>query len=691
MGNPINAAPMVDDLGTEDLSTRRVPREPEAIPQHLPVYFLFTQKGPLTKQLVSGAERINMYGQPSFDENGKWTNYSTIFSNGTNEEGNAQMIVRLIAENAGPNANFIIYADVLPTKVDDYTRNIDGSIKTDVGGNPVIAGQIDGYKVKYVVKTRSTHADLAEFGQATIIAGDQHDVVTNVQSQRFPIFEMRASSQGEYYNSCGLRLWAPTAKSMAVLPTKMMDTHKAYPYFVQTIRKPDALSAPKVVKTLFGEEKIMVTFKENVIDPLTTARLNVVEKLIPSYENLTDPKYPAVHGDFDQFYVYQENLDALLTMFHAAEVPYIDGFSDFTSDTDDKHLFNFVGGVSSNNVPYHSFVFVDAADTVRFTEYTNIYAASGSDGDTDNETYARLVKNYMDRYLDSNDELMDLAYHVESVIYDTGFPLDTKLALMNFMAVRKDTLVVVGTHDVNDRTLGASEELSVAIALRTRAAMFPESDYFGTEVTRAAIFGCSGKIRNSQYVKRLPLTYEYMRKAAKYMGAGNGRWKNGFHYDGAPGCIIEKMYDINLTWVPKTVRNRFWDAGLNWVQRYDRSSFQFPAYKTVYSNDTSVLTSITVCFAIAQLNKVAHAVWREFVGVDHLSPAQLVDAVNAEVEKRCKDRFDGRFKIVPACTLTDADMLRGYAWTLPIKIYANNMKTFMTTYVQAYRMTDLDK
>jgi hypothetical protein len=58
----VNAAPMVIDLGTQDLSTRQLPREPDALPQHLPKFWLFTQKGPLTPQLVVGAERVNMYG-----------------------------------------------------------------------------------------------------------------------------------------------------------------------------------------------------------------------------------------------------------------------------------------------------------------------------------------------------------------------------------------------------------------------------------------------------------------------------------------------------------------------------------------------------------------------------------------------------------------------------------------------------
>jgi len=193
---------------------------------------------------------------------------------------------------------------------------------------------------------------------------------------------------------------------------------------------------------------------------------------------------------------------------------------------------------------------------------------------------------------------------IESIIYDTGFPLATKYALCAFIAQRKDTFVVLSTHDVYDSILTASEEHSLAIALRTRLQMYPESDYFGTPVMRGMIVGRSARLRNSQYTKHLPLSAEIAIKSARYMGAGIGRWKNGSHFDGAPGSVVDFMYDINITWVPTAVRNRNWDVGLNWVQSYDRRSYFFPALKTVYDNDTSVLNSYFTAEQLAAINNV---------------------------------------------------------------------------------------
>jgi hypothetical protein len=685
----VNAAPMVIDRGTQDLSIRQLPREPELIPQHLPKFYLFTQKGPTEPQLVVGAERDLMYGTESFNLRGKFANHATVFANLVNAEGNACMLQRVIPEDAGPESNLIAWLDVLPTTIDVYERNSDGSIKLNNLGDPIITGTTPGHKVKWVITHRTTDVQMQDFGQANIGPGDQVDPLTNTQSQRYPIFELKCGSKGAYGNMSGIRMWAPNIKTVSAMPTKMMNAHHAYPYFISVIRKPDAISSPKIVQTIFAEQRIMVTLKKDVIDPLTDKQLYMGETFINSYQNLSDLRYAKLYGDFGKQVIYNDNIELLLQMFHAAEVAHINGFSDFTSDPAQKHLFNMVTGMSSFGVPYHSFVFVDSVNSTRFSEYQNIYASGGSDGTIDDDTHARLVKNDVMRYLDPNDELQELAVHVESIMYDSGFPLDTKYALCSLIAQRKDTFVALSTHDVNDRVLTASEEHSIAIALRTRLQMYPESDYFGTPVMRGMIIGRSGKLRNSQFTKYLPLTAEIAIKSAKYMGAGHGRWKNGFHFDGAPGSVVDYMYDINITWVPASVRNRNWDVGLNWVQSYDRRSFFFPALKTVYDNDTSVLNSYFTAMAICQLNKVAHAAWREFSGVAYLTNAQLEKRVNDFVAGRVKDRFDSRYVIEPAAFHTDMDVLRGFSWTLPIKIYAPNMKTVMTTYVQAYRIEDL--
>lgn len=691
----VNAAPMVIQYGTQDLSTRSVPRELEAIPQHLPKFYLFAEKGPLTPQLVSGSERDSTYGSNTFDLRGKYANHATVFANLVNAEGNACMIERVIPAGAGPESNIVLSLDVLPTKVDLYERNTDGSIKLDALSSPILAKDAsgtpltaDGFKAKWVLSHRASAADMQDFGQATILPGNQIDSTNGTQSVRYPIFELKASSQGAYGNNIGIRLSAPTVKTTAAMPTKLMAEERVYPYFFSMIRRTSDKTSPKTVETIFGEQSIMLSVKPGVIDPLTEKQVYIGDVLLDSYQNLTDLRYPALFGDFGSLAVYEDNIATVLALFHDAEIPYIDGWSDFSDREEDHHLFNFVTGMSSQGVPYHSFQLVDDSDGIRLSEYANVFAKGGSDGTMNDEAFASLVSERVVGYQDPNSPLQELAVNVESIIYDSGFPLETKYDLISFIAQRKDTFVVLATHVVGERDLTGAEEHSLAVALRTRLQMYPESDYFGTPVMRGMVVGRSAKLRNSLYTKRLPLTAEVAVKAARYMGAGNGRWKNGYNFDQAPGSVVDLMSDISITWVPAAVRNRNWDVGLNWVQAYDRRSYFFPALKTVYNDDTSVLNSFFTALAIGQLNKVSHAAWREFTGTSSLTNSQLAKRVNEFVVSRTQGRFDNRFIVEPDAFFTDMDLLRGFSFTLPIRIYAPSMKTVMTTYVQAYRIDD---
>lgn len=685
----VNGAPGVVDYGVQDLSIRPYGRAPEELPQHLPKYFIFAKKGPTTEELLVGNERLLMYGEDTFVERSPYFNHVTEFSNTTNAEGNAAMYVRVVPKDAGPKPTIRVFMDVLPTTVDVYERNADGSIKTDVAGDPVITGTTPGYRVKFVTEHFTTTDEAKQFGQATIMPGDQVDLDTGIQSQRYPIFEKEHSFIGADGNFAGIRLWAQNTKNVSMMPAKLMAREKAYPFNFAVIRKNVATGSAKAVETVMGEQQITVVFKPDVVDPVSLVRLYVGERAISSYQSLEDPRYARKFGEFGQIKVYQENIDLLLGMFQAAEVPFLTSDSDFTANQEDKYLFNFITGTDSNNVPYHSFIFTDSGDSVRFSESTNVYAGGGSDGEMTHEIHAALVSEYMERYTNPNDELNDIAYHVESHIYDSGFPLETKYRLIDFISNRKDTFVVLSPSEYGERPLTPSEEYSVAAALRSRLNLHPESTYFNTPVYRGLIQGSAGRVRGNQIKERYPLTREIAKKSARYMGAGNGTWKNGFNFDGHPGSLIEDQYDLTNPWTPDDVRNRNWDVGLNWVQRFDRTSFFFPCLKTIYGDDTSVLTSYITACAIIQLNKILHKAHRRFSGVSGLTTAQFSKKVNDYISEEVRGRFDDRFIIRPRAHFTSLDEVRNYSWTVPVDIGAPGMKTVMTAYVTARRIEDM--
>lgn len=686
MSTIVNAAPMTYFRGTDDKSTRALVPEAEAIPSHLPKVYLYTKKGPLTPQLVSGASRSIMYGDDSFALRGKFATHATVYSNVFNSQGNAQMIQRVKPDDAGPPASIRLWLDLLATQVDVYERGSDGKFTLDEDGLKIPTGtKIAGFKAKWV----ATAVTGDTFGTGAQAPGDQVDTQTSTQSIRYPIMDLRAPYFGADGNNFGVRVWAPTIYSGIPLDDRIVTNEAVYPFRIGCVYRPTELDTPKVVETQSAEQYVEVCFKPETVDRNTSTLLFIGDTFLKAYEDFETVGSPNVYGPFGDLHVYQANLETVLGLTYTTENALNAEFSDFLGVAGEKYRFNLISGVSSQDVPYHTFEMVTTGTFVRLSENSSIFAQGGSDGTMNEADFAESVTTLVADYAVETSVLQDTAKYPESIIYDSGFPLATKYALLNFISLRKDTFCVLSTHDVLGADLTASQEQSLAIALKTRAQNFPESEYYGTAVMRAMIVGRSGRLLQSEYTKRLPLSLEVARRAAMYMGASNGIWKPGFSFDQSPNNQVALFADVNVTFTPAKVRNKDWDAGLVWVQNFDRRSLFFPAFKTVYDNDTSVLNSFFTVMACVELQKIGERSWRAYTGRSDLTDEQLVDRVGKFITNAVKGRFDDRFVIQPEVYYTEGDVARGYSWTTKIRIYAPNMKTVSTLSLEARRMSDL--
>ena len=696
MTDILNAAPMVIDLGTRDLSTRTAPASPLTIPQHLPKIYGFFEKGEGGAQYVDfdTASLTQLYGDDAFDVNKKYYTHQTPFLQAAAAAGNNCVVHRLFAPDAKDVANVALYLDLLPTQVPLYKKNPDGSLDLDESGAPQpqldsnnAPVMITGHKVAWVID--KTVAAIGEYqrGQLTIRDGVQVD--GEIQSMQYPFYEFAAADSGEGGNKLAVKLYATMQSDIVPFQSNVLNDGKMYPFNFQMVKTVDQVTGKtNTVLNSFGAESSKFVAKNNGIDPASGAVIDLKKVVADQYINLP----AALASGLGTAYAYQGNIDTVLGMLYDAEKVIEDPKRDnvINNTEDNRYALNFMSFASSNGSPYQSIKVVDTPNSVRLTKNTNLFLSGSSDGTITEELLDALVLADMDNYNNSLHEYNDLVMHPESIIYDSGFALPTKKAIAKFIARRKDTFVALSTYAHNAPSVSLADQYSVAIALKTMLELYPESATFGTPVMRGIIIGGSGYLNNSLYTKRVPLTYELLYKAARYMGAKNGAWKNGFCFDKAPLSIVTQIKDIDVTWVPTSTRNTLWSTGLNFVLNYQVRTQFFPALQTVYENDTSVLNSFFTAVAIAYLNKVSHAAWREFSGSISLTNAQLEEQVNTFVANQVKDKFDGKFVIVPNATVTELDNVRGYSWTLPVKIYANNMKTVMTTYVEAYRMSDLD-
>lgn len=689
----VNATPMSYNRGINDVSGKKRVIAPEDLPTHLPKYYLYTQKGKKgITYLVNGDSRDAIFGSDSFDPLLGYANHATMFANGCNTFGST-MIERIVPDDAPPPAAMRLSLDLLPALVTQYQRNPDRTYKLDQAGALIPTGTtVQGFLGKFVVTPIGVDVDGASlFGQGAVADGDQTDASSETQSTRYPLQDFMTSSPGAWGDNSGIRQWANTVNSSTPIDVRLIEDQKVYPYFISVAARPDAISSAKVQTTLSGAQSIPFVLKPRTIDRNFGAPRYLGDVFVPAYNDTTTPGMPPTYGDFDQLHMYDANIANVLNMLYTAEFTHNAGpVGDFTGENDETYRFNLFGATDSTGAPYSTFQIVTgASNSARLSENNTLYAQGGGDGTMNNVLFGKAVAEKLTDYADKNSPVQEAAVNVESIFYDSGFPLATKLAFANVIALRKDLGSVVSCYDVDGGVLSDDDERSLATVLLTRFQMYPESSYYGTAATRACIVGGSGFVLNSPYTGRLPATYEIAVKAARAMGAGNGQWKKDQMFDAYPGSVMEFMRDISLPFRPAEARFKDWAANLVWPQPFNRSQFYFGAIQTINPDDTSVLNNFFTMMACIQLTKIGEAVHKVFSGTTELTADQLAERVDAEIVKRTKDTFAGRYLIVPNTVTTADDSLRGFSWTTTITIGANVSKTVQTLILESKRIEDM--
>jgi hypothetical protein len=688
MDNIIGAAPLAILNGIQDNSASPPVLNPETLPQHLPHVYLFCQTGPTLPQLVDSSAVSSLYGAATFNLRSPYATHATVLANAIQGAGGSMMLQRVLPSDAAPPAAFGLYLDLLAEPaVPQYQRNSDGTYLLDqTGKKQAVVGSgatAAGYIGKWVLMPIT-----GPLGAGEVVAGSQIGTA-GVQSQLYPICEFLTSFAGAAGNNLGAVLWAPTLLSDNPVNATLINSALSYIYRLQFVQRPDALSSAATITTIDGDQYVDFCFTPNVIDPATDLVVSYDQAVIPAYENLDTPGNPPVYGPFQQFYVYQNNLATILPLIYTAEFESgLMGLAPAAPQTN-SGLVNLFGATDPNGVPYYNFTLVGpSAGGLLFSENTTQFASGGADGTMNFATFDTAVANQLANYGSLEAPLLDDALYPQSVIYDSGFTLPTKEAMLTPIGLRKDIIVVLSTQDVSLPANSGAEESSIAVALRTAANNYPESTMYGTSVCRAVVVGQCGKQINSQWLGILPLTIELATKAVGYMGAGNGVFKNGFGFDISPNNQITSFRDINALEKGAVARNNDWTTGLVWAQSYDRKSNFWPAVQTVYADDTSVLNSfINVCIAV-ELEKVCQRTWRDLTGITSLTNNQFIQRSNQLIQSRTSNRFDGRVIIDANTYFTSQDVARGYSWSCSITMYAPNMKTVGQFTVVARRKDD---
>lgn len=691
MFTPVNGAPMTLALGTDDRSIRQrvFERAPRAI--HLPWQPLWTQWGPEKTTLVYGNSRELIYGGETFNINSKWANHATLFANLFASNANPMMIKRIRPDDAGPNANFRVSIDLLETRVDEISRNDDGSFKRNTGtGRYVTTGQrIRANVIKFVVEPVFDGSSVSAVGKGRQSTGDQND--SGVVSKRYPLFDFEVPHFGSFGNNFGVKMWAPTTTDAYTLNQDILTEDGAYPFRLQMVQKSTKTKTPSVIPTQNGERFLDFVLKPGLVDKTVGRKRYLGDIVLDEYQNMTpSPGFPIEHGPFGRVHIYQANVDEVLGKILALEAASEYPQNDLHGKTaaEDKYRVNLLGALNADGTPYQTVRFANATTgTVRFTEQTVMYADGGTDGTMNNATFSAKVAQELAGFNDASNEYQDILGYPCSFFWDSGYDMECKYAMFNFIAMRKNTCVVVSTHIDGEDALSGSDESARVMTLMNRARAYTDSDYFGTPAFRYCVVSRSGKLLNSSYVGRVGLSYELANMVS--LLANSNRFRSAHLFDRTPNNIVTMLSDLNAPWMPARTRNVDWANGMLWAERLTQDQYYIPAARTGYKNDTSVLTSFLTAMAIAECQTVGEMAQKQFSGGNY-TQGELKQFVEEYVTNELKGKFAERFTIIPEVSFSKSDIANGYSWTLTIRIYAGNMRTVQTLIIESYRADDLE-
>lgn len=677
----LNASPRAILNGIQDVSTRRVDTEDVQYPQHLPWVLMLGERGETTAEVLDSSAAQEYYGAQSFDYRSKFMKHPMVMAKECFVPHANLVMYQRIRTPGSKTATIRFSLEVLEAKLTVWDRNPDGSLILDSAGKPIDTGDtVDGYKFRWLVGSAAT-----EFKAAKKTIGTMTEA--GKTSNIYPMFDADVSSFGAFGNNVGLRLSSPHVNSQYPLNQTAVEQTEGYLYRLAFIERTNAMSLPVPLRGLGDELYVDFGLKPGQYDPKTKTSYDADDVIIPSYRDVDRTSGAApVSGPFKEFFIYRNFVDEVVSLFAEAE-----GNADINFDKTKKYLLNIFGAHDAQNNPYRALNVLGIFEGGEsLTEQSNFFAVGGDDGDCSDEAFEQACLEEISRFGEMENQYLDLLRYPMSTLWDSGFTSEVKDAIPSLLGKRKDIWTALSTQDLTQPQNTQAVESSMAISLRARYQLQPESTLTGTGVVRGIIVGHSGYLINSEWKKLVPGTFEIAYMVSAFCSSADGQMKGENAPDIDPNNRAKLLRGLNNTWRGDKVRNKDWDNGLIFFQSYDTRSFFTAGLQTVVDNDTSILNSLINMIICVDVTKAALRTWRKFAGRSNMTPLQYEQASDKEILKQTKGRYDDRVVIQPETHHTLADTQRGFSSSARIHVYGNNMKTVAAYDVVAHRMEELN-
>lgn len=643
-------------------------------PLHRPIFFGFAERGLPNVPFWGDYTKLEkQFGASTFDALSKYYGSNQLFAVKGALPNQAVFFTRLIPDDAKTSTVVIECHLTENVQVTQYKRDALGGIVYDSSLNPVpltdAEGEVvkeTGVKIKYMARKLLAEETLSNIIPKTVTVDG---VVTTI----YPIVAMEVNSAGMYGDRCGVKFYF----DYDTQDEDILDINKVlYFTFVPVEQDYDSDIAYPITDK-FGKPYSLFSFKPDQQDKDTLRRFSFDDII---EENFVDPEDTEMGLLPYKIQIYSDNVLAIGDKIRAVEV-------------NDLRILNgwMVDVLSAKNLdgyPYHHVVLdTTSAGAITLSDNYVIYLQGGSDGTLTDEKFEELLRAYLD--LQVYPPFKDNVRYPITHMYDPGYKIQTKYAMIKLLGVKEDLKIILATQDASQPLFTIEESASIGVALRARAILQPESTYFGTPCCRAEIFGQAGYLNDTTYKKIVPATLWQLMKNSQYQ---SGQVITG-EPKGDPKSVIDifKMYDpkqdgTKVPWVPydPAIRQMLWDNAINYFEYADMTTLFYADVRTVYTNDTSLLSDSTFTDAICIAKHIMRRIWAKYSGVTTRNEI-LFPQIEKEINRACYTAFNGMFTMQATVFQTESEVNNGDQYHITGILSGTNPKRTATADIIARR------
>jgi len=659
----------------------------DVLPVHRPCYIIKAQRGELNKLVwcESMAVASKLYGSETFTEGSIYFSLPVLYLKNTLASSGA-FIMRVADDSTAAKSAIILEAIV----TDDAAIT---QYEVDSDGNRVKARDPETYVLDYVPKKDSYDAVITETGikiqwrYRVAAEGESLDSLEASPSTGiYPIMAFEALGVGKYGDNLAFSLFYNPGQNLS----STIEKFKSVFYSFEAAEK--ELYTNKIVPVRSNYDSILsFAANQDAIDPETKYSYNMEAVLTRAFNG-------AVNELPYNIYTYEENIRAIGNLIVAAELSaeavataptkadlgFItpENYAEFPGVTRTGDVFtvaataevgsmiNILTGVNVNNVTYNH-VLVDredeAVNAATLSSKAYIYLTGGADGDISDEAIEVQLTQFFRGNLPTDGSIVDKFRYPITHMYDPGYSVALKSEMIEFLDIRDDIVLEIATQvaTINQTTWNTRSEDEInGEFLRSKALLQRESIAMGTDCCRCAIYPQAGILASGSYTGVVPFTLWSAIKHAQY---GNRPVMSAQEPRGLPYSLNDLFRTYNWLNFDEVGQSRAWDKGLNYCQSADMTRIFYPALRTVYLADTSVLTDQWFVDAIVYTKHVIRMAWATHVGRN--DPSAILDGdIIAYLTSELTKLYNGKYTFDATVVTSEEELKLGYVKRILVRI-----------------------